>query len=129
MARVFDAAAQVDETDPLAPVDVPADTLEDWGAYLYAVYGFDVGWAVGLRGELCSGSGASYVGGGVFDRAQDPWRADRLRVSPMLSYQTSEYSRVRLQYNWDDSDHLDDVVHSVWLGFEILIGPHQPHSY
>jgi hypothetical protein len=52
-----------------------------------------------------------------------------VRVSPMLSYQTSEYSRVRLQYNWDDSDHLDEVVHSVWLGFEVLIGPHQPHSY
>ena len=69
------------------------------------------------------------VGGGAFDRAQDPWRADRVRVSPMLSYQTSEYSRVRLQYNWDDSDHLDEVVHSVWLGFEVLIGPHQPHSY
>jgi hypothetical protein len=47
----------------------------------------------------------------------------------MLSYQTSEYSRVRLHYNWDVSDHLDEVVHSVWLGFEVLIGPHQPHSY
>ena len=129
MARAFDAAAQVDASDPLAPVDVPSATLNDWGAYLYAVYGFDVGWAVGLRGEYCSGSGASYVGSGAFDRAQDPWRADRVRVSPMLSYQTSEYSRVRLQYNWDDSDHLDEVVHSVWLGFEVLIGPHQPHSY
>jgi len=128
MARAFDAAAQVDDSGA-TPVDLPSDTLEDWGAYLYAVYGFDVGWAVGLRGEICSGSGASYLGDGEFERAGDPWRADRTRISPMLSYQTSEYSRVRLQYNWDDSDHLDDVAHSVWLGFEILIGPHQPHSY
>jgi len=128
MARAFDAAAQVDDNSG-SPVDLPSDTLDDWGAYLYAVYGFDVGWAVGLRGEVCSGAGASYLGAGAFDRADDPWRADRTRISPMLSYQTSEYSRVRLQYNWDDSDHLDDVAHSVWLGFEILIGPHQPHSY
>ncbi|MBX3463798.1 MAG: hypothetical protein KF830_11565 [Planctomycetes bacterium] len=129
LARVFDAAAQVDDADPLAPQALPADTLRDWGGYLYAVYGFDVGWAVGLRAEYASGSGASYLGGGEFARQEDPWRADRLRLSPMLSYQTSEYSRLRLQYNYDHSDHLDDAVHSVWLGFEILIGPHQPHSY
>lgn len=129
MARAFDAAAQdASQFDPANADVLPGETLDDWGAYLYAVYGFDVGWAVGLRGEFCSGSGASYIDG-AFDRSLDPWRADRTRISPMLSYQTSEYSRVRLQYNWDDSDHLDDVAHTVWLGFEILIGPHQPHSY
>ncbi|MCU0867316.1 MAG: hypothetical protein MUC36_26330 [Planctomycetes bacterium] len=129
MARAFDAAEQLDESDPLAPFTVPGETLDDWGGYLYGVYGFDVGWAFGLRAEYAAGSGGSYVGGGGFDRAQDPFRADRLRLSPMLSYQTSEFSRVRLQYNYDDSDHLDDQAHSVWLGFEILIGPHQPHTY
>jgi hypothetical protein len=129
MARAFDAAEQLDESDPLAPVVVNGETLDDWGGYLYAVYGFDVGWAFGLRAEYASGSGGSYIGGGGFDRSQDPFRADRLRLSPMLSYQTSEFSRLRLQYNYDDSDHLDDQAHSVWLGFEILIGPHQPHSY
>ena len=40
-----------------------------------------------------------------------------------------KYSRLRLQYNYDDSDHLDDEAHSFWLGFEILLGPHQPHTY
>ncbi|MCB9879500.1 MAG: hypothetical protein H6835_18045 [Planctomycetes bacterium] len=129
MARDFEAAAQVDASDPNNPFAVAGETLHDWGAYLYAVWGFDVGWAFGLRGEYASGRGQSYVGQGQFDRAQDPWRADRVRVSPMLSYQTSEFSRLRLQYNFDRSDHLTRDAHSVWLGFEILVGPHQPHSY
>jgi len=129
LTRVFEAAEQTDDSDPLNPVTLPGEDLEDWGGYLYAVYGFDVGWAFGLRAEYASGSGASYLGGGEFGRQGDPFRANRLRISPMLSYQTSEYSRVRLQYNYDDSDHIEDEAHSVWLGFEILIGPHQPHSY
>jgi len=128
-ARRFEAGEQVDESDPLNPVALPGTTLHDYGGYLYAVYGFAVGWAFGVRGEYATGSGASYLGGGDFGRDQDPFRCDRLRLSPMLSYQTSEFSRLRLQYNYDDSDHLDDEAHSVWLGFEILLGPHQPHTY
>ena len=129
LARRFDAAQQQDTSDPLNPIDLPSTTLRDYGAYLYVVYGFAVGWAVGLRGEFATGSGASYLGGGDFARADDPFRSNRTRISPMLSYQTSEYSRLRLQYNYDRSDHLDDPVHSVWLGFEILMGPHPPHAY
>lgn len=128
-ARDFQALAQVDDGDPLNPITLPEQTLHDYGGYLYACYGFAVGWAFGLRGEYATGSGGSYQGGGAFDRSQDPFRCDRLRLSPMLSYQTSEFSRLRLQYNYDDSDHLSDRVHSVWFGFEILLGPHQPHTY
>jgi hypothetical protein len=129
LARAFDAAPQVDDSDPLAPVDVPGATLRDHGGYLQAIYGFAPQWAAGLRGEWGSGSGDSYEGGGVFGRGADPYRCDRVRLSPMLAYKPSEYSRIRLQYNFDDSDHLDDEVHSVWLGFEILIGAHAPHAY
>jgi len=128
-SRRFEAADQTDTSDPLNPIDVPGATLHDYGGYLYVIYGFAVGWAVGLRGEYATGSGASYLGDGEFARAEDPFRSNRTRISPMLSYQTSEYSRLRLQYNFDRSDHLDDPVHSVWLGFEILMGPHQPHAY
>lgn len=129
LVRSFDAAAQVDASDPASPVQLPAERLTDYGGYLYGVFGFDVGWAAGLRAEWASGSGASYRGGGQFGRQADPFRADRLRLSPMLSYQTSEFSRVRLQYNYDDTDFVGRPAHSVWLGFEILIGPHQPHTY
>ncbi len=129
LGRAFDAADQVDDSDPLNPIAIPAATLDDYGGYLQALYGFAPQWAAGLRGEWASGSGDSYAGGGAFDRDSDPYRCDRVRVSPLLAYKPSEYSRVRLQYNYDDTDHLSSEVHSVWLGFEVLIGVHPPHAY
>jgi hypothetical protein len=65
----------------------------------------------------------------AFDRASDPFRADRVRVSPLLSYHPTEFSRMRLQYDFDEGDALDQDVHSVWLGFEVTIGKHAAHTY
>jgi hypothetical protein len=130
VARAFDAAAQTDDADPLNPVGLPADTLDDYGGYLQALYGFAPNWAAGLRAEWVTGSGDSYdADSQTFGRSFDPYRCDRVRFSPLLAYHPSEYSRLRLQYDYDDSDHLEDPVHSIWLGFEILIGAHPPHSY
>ena len=133
MARAFDAAEQTDEGDPTVTGDevtLPGETLDDYGGYVQALYGFTVGWAVGVRADWASGSGASYdAEAQAFGRDVDAYRTDRLRVSPMLAWKPSEFSRIRLQYDYDDSDHLDDKVHSVWLGFEFLIGSHPPHAY
>lgn len=130
VGRAFEAAAQVDAADPLNPVAVPGQTLRDFGGYLQASWGFRLGWDVGLRGEWAGGSGASYdAATQTFARAGDPYRADRIRISPMLAYHPSEFSRFRLQYDYDDTDTLADPVHSVWLGYEILIGTHPPHKY
>ncbi|MBL8752529.1 MAG: hypothetical protein JNK15_04445 [Planctomycetes bacterium] len=129
LQRAFEAAEQTDETDPLNPVLVTGATLDDYGGYLQVLHGFTEGWAAGLRVDYATGSGDSYEGAGAFGRDGDPYRTDRLRLSPLLAWHPSEFSRVRLQYDYDDSDHLGDEVHSVWLGFEILIGTHPPHSY
>lgn len=129
VARAFETAEQTDASDPLDPVVLPGETLDDQGGYLQGLYGFAEGLAAGVRVDLATGSGDSYQGGGAFGRDADPFRTDRLRVSPLLVWQPSEFSRVRLQYDFDDSDHLDDEVHSVWLGFEVLIGSHPPHSH
>ena len=99
-------------------------TLDDWGFYTQALVGWAPRWRGGLRFEYASGSGD----GGV--RADDPFRDDRFRVSPLVEWLPSEFSRVRLQYNLDEADHLeDDYAHSVWLGFEYLIGSHGAHRY
>jgi len=129
VARAFDADGQTDDSDPLNPVPLPGQTLDDQGGYLQGLYGFAEGWSAGVRVDVATGSGDSYQGGGAFGRDDDPFRTDRLRVSPLLTWQPSEFSRVRLQYDYDDSDHLSDTVHSVWLGFEVLLGTHPPHSY
>ncbi|MCA8948849.1 MAG: hypothetical protein KDE27_05060, partial [Planctomycetes bacterium] len=130
LGRAFDAATQTDDSDPMNPVTLPGDTLEDRGGFASVVWGFAQGWATGLRGEYATGRGASYLADSQsFDRSMDPFRTDRLRITSMLAYKPSEFSRIRLEYGYDDSDHLRDPEHSVWLGFEFLIGNHPPHVY
>ena len=102
-----------------------ADTLSDWGLFTQMLVGFHPGWSAGLRYELATGSGDS-VGG----RESDPLRDDRTRVSPLLAWQPTEFSRLRLQYNYDKADHLTDQdAHSVWLALDIIIGTHSPHVF
>lgn len=52
-------------------------------------------------------------------------------------FHPTEFSRIRLQYNYDHALHLEfdglgsrgKDAHSVWLGFEVLIGSHPAHRY
>jgi len=105
--------------------DLAAEILRDYGFYTQALYGFRHGWAAGLRYEYATGRHAS-VGG----RDEDPLRDDRHRLSPLLVWQPTEYSRFRLQYNYDDADHLDGGdAHSAWVGGEVLYGAHPAHEY
>jgi hypothetical protein len=113
-----------DVTDPAGIVTLAGDTLHDWGLYAQALYGFRHPWAAGVRYEFATGSGQSVDG-----RAADPFRDDRHRVSPLLVYHPTEFSRLRLQYNFDRADHLGDDAHTVWLGVEVLYGAHAAHKY
>ena len=117
MNRDFDA-------DAVRALSLPRTTLNDWGLYTQLLYGFTYGWAAGVRYEYATGSGQS-VGG----RANDPFRDDRQRVAPLLSWRPTEFSRLRLQYNYDQAQHLEDDAHSVWLGVEILYGQHPAHNF
>ena len=58
---------------------------------------------------------------GVF--GPDPQRLSRWRISPNLTWYPSEFSKIRLQYNYDDRERIG-VDHSVWLQFEFLLGAH-----
>ncbi|CBE69030.1 MAG: hypothetical protein F9K13_12170 [Candidatus Methylomirabilis oxygeniifera] len=109
-------------------ISLPRKTLRDWGFYTQALYGFSYGWAAGLRYEYASGTGASVL---VYDgRKNDPFRDDRHRISPLFAWQPSEFSRIRLQYNYDRADHLQHHnAHSVWLGIEFMYGAHAAHKY
>jgi hypothetical protein len=125
MKRDYEAAAFFDDSDPLNVIDLQKETLTDWGFYAQLLYGFKPGWAAGLRYDYATGSSES-VGG----RDTDPFRDDRKRVSPLLSWMPSEFSRIRLQYNYDRADHLADKdAHSVWLGYEFIYGAHAAHAF
>jgi hypothetical protein len=104
---------------------LPRQTLYDWGLYSQLLYGFAYRWAGGVRVEYANGRGASVAG-----RHNDPFRDQRFRFSPLLAFHPTEFSRLRLQYNYDWADHLPGhKAHTVWLGIEVLYGSHPAHKY
>ncbi len=125
-----DGHDEEEEEEGAFPNDLPADTLHDVGFYTQLLYGFHFRWAVGLRGEYVTGSAPSVADGVLSPRMDDPLRADRFRISPLLVYQPTEFSRLRLQYNYDNTDTLGSGdAHTIWLGAEVLYGAHGAHKY
>jgi len=119
-----------EEEEASFPNDLPANTLRDMGFYTQLVYGFRYGWAAGLRAEYATGSGASIAEGVLAPRADDSLRDDRLRLSPLLVWHPTEFSRFRLQYNYDNADFLrGGDAHTLWIGGEVTYGKHAAHKY
>lgn len=116
--------------DEVEDESIAGGTLKDWGFYVQGLYGFNGLWSAGLRYEYASGSGDNLEHEGSYPgRRDDPFRDNRSRISPLLVYSPSEFSRIRLQYNYDHADHLRSDAHTVWLGFEALIGAHPAHDH
>ena len=113
-------------------IAVPGRTLRDWGLYTQLLYRFAPTWRAGVRFEHATGSGDNWdpESRTPTGRASDPFRDDRYRVSPLVQWQASHFSRIRLQYNYDDAEHLEDGdAHSIWLGFEVALGDHAAHKF
>jgi hypothetical protein len=104
---------------------VPRETLTDWGLYSQVLWGFKPGWVAGLRGDY-----VTHTKLGAYEAVYgaDPERATRWRISPNLTWYPSEFSKIRLQYNYDDRNGIG-VDHSIWLQFEFLLGAHAAHKF
>jgi hypothetical protein len=98
-----------------------AETLRDYGFYSQLLWGFKPRWVAGLRGEWADGNK------GAFD-AEDAFRGQRTRVSPNITFYPSEFSKIRLQYNYDHGQLFGDE-HSIWLQMEFLLGAHGAHKF
>jgi hypothetical protein len=132
--RIYEAQALfdvlVDDAGNATSYMLPRTWLHDQGFYAYALYGFVRRWAGGVRLEWGNGSGDSVMGDVPISVSDDPFRAQRWRVSPLLIFHPSEYVRLRLQYNYDRTNTIrDNAAHSVWLGIEFGIGAHPAHAY
>jgi hypothetical protein len=110
--------------------------IEDWGFYTQLLWGFKLRWIAGLRYEFAGGHGndlsldPATPAVTVISRRDDPFHDDRHRFSPLISFYPTEFSRIRLQYNYDLAQHLTNHdAHSVWLGIEVGFGAHAAHSY
>ena len=112
--RRFDAGV-----DPTAAL--PAERIQDYGFYSQVLWGFKPRWVAGFRGEWATGNHAA-------DDVNDVFRGERVRFSPVLTFYPSEFSKIRLQYNYDHGQQFGDD-HSVWLQMEFLLGAHGAHKF
>ena len=126
LLRRYTAGAFAGDATASPPLPaLPRETLVDWGMYSQFAWGFRPGWVMGLRGDYVAPTKmAAYE----TILGTDPNRAERWRLSPNLTWYPSEFSKLRLQYNYDDRDGIG-VDHSVWLQFEFLLGAHAAHKF
>lgn len=117
LLRRYGAASRESLEDAL--VTLPRETLEDWGGYAELLWGIRPRWVAGARADVVRGGDASF---------DSEARADRFRLSPVVTWYPSEFSKIRLQYNFDDRDGLG-TDHSVWLQFEFILGAHAAHQF
>lgn len=95
------------------------DSHQDQGWFSQISVGFKPGWVVGYRFEN--------VWSNSEEESADT--AERVRSAVNLTWFPTEYSKIRLQYNFDQSDFLDEDVHAVWLQFEYNLGSHAAHVF
>ena len=140
MWRRYDAGAfdWAGEPDPVidattgAPADLTGETLDDYGLYTQLLYGFRKGWVAGMRLDYAASRPGEYESRDLLYDGEllgpDPDRSERWRLAPNLTWYPSEFSKIRLQYNYDDREDLG-VDHSVWLQFEFILGAHAAHKF
>lgn len=106
---------------------------EQSGWYLQSVYQFRPRWRVGLRYDaLTSGSPEiGLVDNGVLPREAFPTllSAEPDRITLMLDWNPSEFSRLRAQYAWDDARDAQERDRQFMLQYLFGIGAHGAHKY
>ena len=117
LARSYDAQAGPDF--PSNDVILPSERLKDQGAYFQALWGIKPLLVAGLRAEYATGDAASFLADA---------RADRSRYSPNLTWYPTEFSKLRVQYNFDHRVGIGNA-NSLWFQIEFLLGAHAAHKF
>ena len=106
---------------------------EQSGWYVQSVFQFLPRWRAGLRYDaLDSGSpDIALVTSGVLSPESFPALrpADPERISIMVDWNPSEFSRLRAQYDWDDARAEGDRDRAFRLQYIYGIGAHGAHKY
>ena len=106
---------------------------EQSGWYLQSVYQFRPRWRVGLRYDaLDSGSPSiALVDSGVLPPEAFPalLSAESDRISLMLDWSPTDFSRLRAQYAWDDARDEGQRDRQLRLQYIYGIGAHSAHKY
>ena len=111
--------------------DAYRSTQSGW--YLQGVYQFRPRWRAGLRYDaLVSGNPqVALVTSGALEAADFPalLPGDPTRTTLMLDWNPSEFSRLRVQYAWDDARDGGDTDQQLFLQYLYGIGAHGAHKY
>jgi len=113
MQRSYQAGAALVDGNPLS-----RKTFKTEGYYIQTLYGFKRQWVAGVRYGSANATDPS-----------DPRTGGRWRISPNLTFYPSEFSKIRLQYNHDQSDDVNDPIHAVFIQYEFTIGAHAAHTF
>jgi len=122
-----DEDGTVDFDDGTGPVSSDYDGTQQ-GFYLQGVYQFMPRWRLGARYDRLKGDNTlGNNPGGEFDTLADD--AAATRVSAMLDYSNSEFSRIRLQYNRDESRPGGETDDQFFVQYVMSIGSHAAHQF
>jgi len=94
------------------------------GVYAQAVYQLGL-WRFGARFDALDLMAKQYsLSGGQADFGSRPWRA-----SAALDFNATEFSRIRLQYNYDKSNGSGKANNEIFLQLIMAIGAHAAHPF
>ena len=116
--------------DPSGTADTSVYQGNQQGFYLQGVYQFMPRWRVGLRYDQLSASNtvANPAPGTTLETLADNSRDPR-RYSVMTDFSNSEFSRVRLQYNRDQSRPNSVTDNQILVQFIFSMGSHPAHQF
>lgn len=112
-----------DLEDTVAATSESLKRVQD-GAYIQAVYGWDR-WRLGARYDILDLFKDEYR----FAGEEQDFDGKPRRVTGMLEFHPTEFSRIKLQYNHDRSARDEVTNHEWWLQFIMGIGAHAAHPF
>src|SRR4029079_3032831 len=118
LMRRYDVADRI--SDGTEFMLLPKGTLKDGGAYAQILYGIKPRIVAGLRGDWSNRDDDVFI---------SDVRANRFRLSPNFTWYPTEFSKFRVQYNYDDRAAFDKAAHSLWFQLEFLLGAHAAHKF
>jgi hypothetical protein len=107
--------------------------LVDWGWYAQINYRLPEGWErwhVGLRYDFEGPRSAPVVTVSEQDLAAGLTdSSSRYRISPVVTFYPTEFSKVRFQYNYDKPQNFETAQQVGIVQLEFMMGAHGAHKF
>ena len=120
LTRRYDAASRIAARDSVTVL--PAAVLKDVGGYAQVQWGIRPLLIAAVRAEVAQNDDPAAA---AFTATE---REDRNRYSTNLTWFPTEFSKVRVQYNFDRRAVMGNDS-SLWFQFEFLLGSHAAHKF